>query len=184
MLKTHSYEQEVGGHAEQILTEIPDVIVKDFRPEDIGELRILAKNNTDPLTRAKLQAAGIVDMAEEAAEGRQPLGARRMGIWLNDTIVGSINVGQPEPNDSTEVSISYFIDKDYYNRGIARAAVKAVVDLKNSEGYDVVAEVNRANIPSVNLLEKLGFRFLRYDFREGEAIYKRTAAKADDVVGG
>jgi RimJ/RimL family protein N-acetyltransferase len=182
MQKNLSYEQKSGEHADQILTEVPGVTVKDFRPEDIEELRILAKNNINPLTRAKLQTAGIIDMAEEAAEGRQPLGARRMGIWLNDSIVGAINVGQPLPNDSSEVSISYFIDKDYYKKGIASAAVRAIVDLKNSEGYDVVAEVNRANTPSVNLLKKIGFQFVRYDFREGEEIYKRTATGPEYAV--
>lgn len=158
-------------------TEMPEVVLREYRPEDIEELTELAMKNLVPLTVAKIQAGGLISMAEETAEGYQPQGSHRMGIWMGDKIVGGVNIGLE--NDK-EMDISYFVDKDYAKRGIARAAVKAVVNWQTTEGNNFIAHVKADNFASVNLLKKVGFEFKKHDWSQSEDIYKLETQQASN----
>jgi RimJ/RimL family protein N-acetyltransferase len=164
----------------ELSTAMPNVLVREFRPEDVEEFRQVAWKNRDPLTTALLPAGGLGDMAEETAEGNQPTGTHRMAIWLDGKIIGGINMG-PDDEDNT-VDISYFIDKDHGKKGIASVAVGAVLDWQASEGKTAVAHVKSSNFSSLKLLKRLGFAHKKSNWVEHEEIYTREpgAPKAKD----
>lgn len=166
----------------ELTTENPDLTVSEITREDMDGFIKLAQENERPLTAVKLQVPGLIDMARQTAEGLQPEGAKRMAIKLGGVVVGAVFVGEKEPHTGKDVSISYFVDKSQYKKGVARAAVSSVVDYINGIGLNAVAEVSRDNVPSTALLKKVGFSFDRYDFDEGEVIYRRDAPHSSDKI--
>ncbi len=159
-------------------TEMPNVIVREYTPDDIEEVMKLALKNRDPLTNGRIQPAGITDFAERTAQNTQPDGTYGLGVWLNGNLVGGINAGM---DSKTELEISYYTDSDHARQGIAKAAVGAVVDWASHQGYDVVAHVTRDNISSTQLLKKIGFAFSKFDYEQHDQVYRYEAKSTDST---
>ena len=64
--------------------------------------------------------------------------------------------------DKKEAEVSISILKEFHGKGIASEALKKVIRfLRGGRKVNVViAQMNKSNLPSVSLFEKLGFKFL------------------------
>lgn len=62
---------------------------------------------------------------------------------------------------NSNAEIGYALSKDYWNKGIATEAVKKVIDFGfyNLNLNRIEARCLEFNVPSIKLLEKLGFKF-------------------------
>ena len=80
------------------------------------------------------------------------------GIYLNDEMIGVVTVTV----DNNQFEIGYMFKSKHHGKGYAYEGTKAVIDslIQQYEDYDVqiVAGAATKNIPSIKLLDKLGFR--------------------------
>lgn len=87
------------------------------------------------------------------------------GLWLvvdkeTNEVIGRAGVESKENcEDINQVELSYQVKKEYQNRGIATEVCKAIVDytFDRLEKESIIANVNEKNIPSIRIMEKLGF---------------------------
>jgi RimJ/RimL family protein N-acetyltransferase len=80
-----------------------------------------------------------------------------LGIYFDDVPVGQVTVWKFDFG-SDDISLSYWVDEDFYRRGIAFASVKLVADFVVSK-YDVsqvFIHVSEDNFASLQLAAKLG----------------------------
>ena len=80
-----------------------------------------------------------------------------LGIYFNDAPVGQITIWKILSSDT--ISLSYWVDKDFYRRGIATSAIRLVAfNVFERYGVDsVFIHVSEDNEPSLRLASKLGF---------------------------
>jgi RimJ/RimL family protein N-acetyltransferase len=80
-----------------------------------------------------------------------------LGIYFDDVPVGQITVWKVLSSDS--ISLSYWVDKDFYRRGIASSAIRLVAsDVFGRYGVgSVFIHISEDNEPSIRLASKLGF---------------------------
>lgn len=86
----------------------------------------------------------------------------RYYIYLKDSpnnIIGIINFSRMEHGPFSRCSIGYKFDSDFHGNGYALEACKAAIPIifSNYKIHRIEARVSPANIPSIKLLEKLGF---------------------------
>lgn len=99
------------------------------------------------------------------------------GIYLNDEMIGVVTVTV----DDDQFEIGYMFKNKYHGKGYAYEGTKAVIDslIQQYEDYNVqiVAGTATKNIPSIKLLDKLGFRCTSIEevsFVEGVVIEGRN----------
>lgn len=99
------------------------------------------------------------------------------GIYLNDEMIGVVTV----TFDNDQFEIGYMFKSKHHGKGYAYEGTKAVIDLlvQQYENYNVqiVAGTATKNIPSIKLLNKLGFRCTSIEeisFVEGVVIEGRN----------
>lgn len=93
------------------------------------------------------------DLAREAPEWR------KWAITLagDDTAIGFVAAG--EKRQGKVIEIGYMLDRAHQRQGIAREALRLVIDQLFAEGdRRVFADTDPDNLPSRALLERLGFR--------------------------
>ncbi len=99
------------------------------------------------------------------------------GLWLiidkeTNSVIGRAGVESKENcKDITQVELSYQVKKEYQNRGIATEVCKAIVNytFEKLEKKSIIANVNEKNIPSIRIMEKLGFE----SFGDGKYILRK-----------
>jgi len=79
----------------------------------------------------------------------------RLGIWDEDTFVGSINLTPEE--DGSEAEIGYWLDARHTGKGYATVATRALANYAKNKFPKVRAEVAEGNEASVRVLERVGF---------------------------
>lgn len=87
------------------------------------------------------------------------------GLWLivnkaDGKVIGRAGVESKEScNDLSQVELSYQIAVPYQNKGFATEVCKAIVDyaFKDLGKTSIIAKADKNNLPSVKLLENLGF---------------------------
>ena len=79
-------------------------------------------------------------------------------IFLNDKLIGDIGLNF-SGQDNMKVAIGYTIKKDEQMKGCGKEAVLGVIDyiFRTLHRHKITAEVDPKNIPSVKLLESIGF---------------------------
>lgn len=90
------------------------------------------------------------------------------GLWLivdkeTGEVIGRAGVESKENcEDINQVELSYQVKKEYQNKGIATEVCRAIVEytFKRLEKDSIIANVNKKNIPSIRIMEKLGFNSL------------------------
>ena len=88
------------------------------------------------------------------------------GLWLivdkeTGEVIGRAGVESKENcEDINQVELSYQVKKEYQNKGIATEVCKAIVNytFEKLEKKSIIANVNEKNIPSIRIMEKLGFK--------------------------
>ena len=81
-------------------------------------------------------------------------------ITLNDKVIGTIDLNYND--DYQEVELGYILNMKYWHKGYAKEAAEAVIDFAKSIGVKKLVGVCFAvNVASKELLEKLGFKFVR-----------------------
>lgn len=99
------------------------------------------------------------------------------GIYLNNEMIGVVTV----TFDNDQFEIGYMFKNKHHGKGYAYEGTKAVIDLliQQYEDYNIqiVAGTATKNIPSIKLLNKLGFRCTSIEevsFVDGVAIEGRN----------
>ncbi|WP_206539797.1 GNAT family N-acetyltransferase [Psychroserpens damuponensis] len=74
-------------------------------------------------------------------------------------LIGDIGLHFIE-NDDKQVEIGYTLNKDFQGKGYATEALKCIINyiFIDLNKYRIFASVDPRNIPSIKLLERLGFR--------------------------
>lgn len=81
-------------------------------------------------------------------------------------LIGDLYIRQ----EGTSFWIGYTISRQFARRGYAFEALKTMIRyIKIIGGTEILADVDRGNIPSINLLEKLNFSLV--EKRNGNLIY-------------
>lgn len=160
-------------------TEMPDVSVVQLTEQDLAEVKeLFVKNiehtageiNSDEFLYEQI----IKDISDNESKNR------RLGIRFKDKLVGYISLVPSEISfDPDDVEVAYFIDKDHVGKGIARAAVGAVVKYEDDQGHNVIATVNPRNQASLNLLKKLGFHEDHIDDDSRQVLARRALITQD-----
>lgn len=85
----------------------------------------------------------------------------------SDTIIGEIIITTPKHVksiynlDNTWI-IEYYLNKQFWNRGIMSGAISAIIHNMKGQGIDNIgALVDEKNTPSIRVLEKVGFVYKR-----------------------
>ena len=78
-----------------------------------------------------------------------------------DVIIGSVSFARIEHGAFSRASIGYKFDKDYHHQGYAFEACQAAIHVlfTNYKIHRLDARVSPNNLPSILLLERLGFRY-------------------------
>lgn len=87
-----------------------------------------------------------------------------------DTIIGSVNFSRMEHGPFSKTSIGYKFDSAYHGHGYALEACQAAIPVifSNYRIHRIEARVAPDNIPSIKLLEHLGFRFEGIEYESVE----------------
>ena len=87
-----------------------------------------------------------------------------------DTIIGSVNFTRIEHGPFSRTMIGYKFDAAYHKKGYAYEACLAAIDIifSNYKIHRIEARVAPDNIPSIKLLEKLGFQFEGIEYESVE----------------
>ncbi len=80
----------------------------------------------------------------------------RNGIWVGDQLVGGIDVVETDEKNTKEVS--YWIDKDWRGKKLARGALGIIARQADEGGGILIANVDKGNFGSMGVLDTAGFR--------------------------
>jgi RimJ/RimL family protein N-acetyltransferase len=81
-------------------------------------------------------------------------------IFHNDKVIGCIDVGKIKMNEEklSYRQLSYWVDKNHARKGIMYKCLKSFEKIFRDCGLDyIMATIEAINIPSVSLVEKMGF---------------------------
>lgn len=162
-------------------TDVPGVTVRGISEADLPEVKALFEDNvihSGPVTSDEFLYDRV---AQDVARG-DGVTDRRLGVRFEDKLVGYIDVSSSEISyDPSDVEISYFIDKKHIKKGIAKAAVGAVVGYEDNRGHNVIAEVDYGNEASLKLLKKLGFEEHPEDKDDRIVLARRALVTKDQM---
>ena len=139
----------------------------DFRPLPAAVAQVLPH---DRETAARLLGlrlpvewpqADLLDVLPiQAAAGSQD---EAFGVWVmiereSETVIGDIGFTGP-PGEDGSVEVGYSVIPDRRGRGYATEAARVIVDwaLAQPRVRAVVANCSRENVPSIRVLERIGF---------------------------
>ena len=77
-----------------------------------------------------------------------------------DVIIGTVSCGSLSTEPFCCGTLGYKFDEDYWHKGYAREAISCVMDAVFTELnlHRIIAYVMEENVPSIKLLENMGFR--------------------------
>ena len=106
---------------------------------------------------------GILDLVERRKDDAMSVDAPFLvAVALKDTdeMVGEIVV---MPNDGT-ISLGYTFSYKHHRKGYAFEALTALIDLlhRRYPEWDFISFIEPENVPSMNLLKKLGYKDMGY----------------------
>ncbi len=89
-----------------------------------------------------------------------------------DTLIGIVNFSRMEHGPFSCASIGYKFDTDYHGNGYAFEACQAAISVifYNYKIHRIEARVAPDNIPSIKLLERLGFSFEGIEYKSVEVM--------------
>jgi RimJ/RimL family protein N-acetyltransferase len=147
------------------------VVLYQFLPCDAPAIFSLIDENREHLSKYNEPTAEkYPDVLSVRKSIERPVDPRRLrfGIWARGVIVGSINV-TPELSDRRSAAIGYWLAQEHTGLGYASTAVRGLTKYAfDRMGCDrLSAHVDRGNLPSLNLLERVSFKRV---FEEGKTL--------------
>lgn len=98
------------------------------------------------------------------------------GVYLDTTIIGEVSLWTFSDNSESEISISYWIDKDHRNLGYASTAVNLALKhcFEALNKTKIYAHTTIENYSSKKLLSKLGFietHFMTFNAKKEKKVF-------------
>lgn len=167
--------EQIGSHQEEpdtLETTRPGVTVNPLSEADLPALKKMFDRNKDHFERGGIWTDLYTTIEEEVTTGDHADTRHRMAIRNNGKLAGYIGaVFSEDPSKAHEVQIAYALDMLHAERGIATAAVRAVVEHENEKGNTVVADVEPENGRSKKLLGRLGFKASALHDEHGREVF-------------
>jgi len=163
--------------------ETPRLILRPFKLSDIDEAYSVLEGHPDVwkfdpgFCRTKLQRANLI---KKYALSNDENGFGNLAAVLKSTreLIGYIGLQSyrlgNEPHDPLEVELFYKLGRDFWGKGYAFEACRAVINFAFNRLHlpHLVTSTNSENTPSIRLLRRLGFSF-----------YGQPSAWSSDIVG-
>lgn len=159
-----------------LVIEIPEhgITLRELTLQDVPLLFDLVDYDPDHLRQFGDDIAekyASIEKIEASILTPENAAKTRFGIWVDDTLVGRINIEPIQTGVSAEVG--YFVGKKYIGNNYAATALKALCDYAfTSLGYQVLeAHIAVGNEASRKAVEKCGFdlmTILRIEDKSGE----------------
>lgn len=166
----------------RLALETPRLLLRRFRAEDAEDCFAFLSDAED----ARMDCSRAFTAMDEAYRERMELFARRESqymIVLKETaaVIGTVNVFNNDSRAVEAMEVGYCVAPAHKRKGYACEALSALLQLLQRELYLdlVLAGAREENLPSIRLLEKLGFR------REGlhrKAVWDEWADQPADLV--
>lgn len=79
---------------------------------------------------------------------------------MPDRVIGTVSCGSISQDPYNSGVLGYKFDEDYWHKGYAREAIERIVEeiFKELQLHRIIANVMETNMPSIKLLENMGFR--------------------------
>jgi ribosomal-protein-serine acetyltransferase len=142
-----------------IATAVPELRLVELTADDAPAYYDLVDRNRAHLTQhGDYLELGEATPESVAAELRDPENRHlRFGVWLNDALIGRVDLNQRTPED---VVLGYWLGDEYTGQGYGTLACQALIDYgKAALGARTVwAGVTKGNAGSEALLGRLGFQ--------------------------
>ena len=139
------------------------LLLRPLRADD-AEMLAAYRNDDDVARYQDWELPYTPEMAEQFIASQRdvdwgiPGEWLQMGIEFDGRLVGDVAVGWN--GSGRRASIGYSLASDAQGRGLATEAVEAVVDRLLADGVQRIdATADPANVPSMRLLERLGFEY-------------------------
>ena len=138
-----------------------ELILKVIPPEDYATYRDLINNPNVTRMTGSIPYPVTMEFVEKRLAGRARQEAEERtiaerGFYVDGVLVGS---GSYFPDDDGKCAIGYSIGEEYWGKGYATAAAKAIIAMAREHGNMGVLYADHAkdNPASGRVLEKLGF---------------------------
>jgi ribosomal-protein-alanine N-acetyltransferase len=150
----------------QMILETPRLILRPFLDEDIGRLAELMTNrdfmrfSLGPYTREQTQ--GVLQKFLSWNQGGLP-SQFAVVFRENNELIGYCGFLHWHLDGADEIEIGYRLHPDYWNRGIASEAARAVGDhaFRDLRLPRVISLIHPDNVPSRRVAEKNGMKIER-----------------------
>jgi [ribosomal protein S5]-alanine N-acetyltransferase len=153
--------------------ETERLILREFQRKDLHALApILADPNV-----MKFSPTGVnsLEQVREKIEGfiacYEAFGFGKWAVMLKacDRLLGYCGIAIEQIDDKYEKELGYRLDARYWGQGLATEAASAAIQcgLEQFNLPYVLGIVERANVASVRVLEKVGMRYARTTFFHG-----------------
>ena len=151
------------------ILETERLLLREINPDDAGDFFNLNENpNVIKYTGDK--AFQNIDGAREFLENYQDYRLNGYGRWaviskVNNEFLGWCGLKYNSSTEETDVGFRFF--EHYWNKGFATESAGACIDygFKNLNLNTVIGRAMQDNTASVNVLEKLGMKYLiDFDF--------------------
>lgn len=105
----------------------------------------------------------------------KPLGNRHFELWgieFEGKLIGHFELKQTDNTIGDELEAVYFLDKNFWGRGIIPEVLKAVNKYANSIGKICIATINPENTRTVRSLQKAGVEKEKWIGEGDDKVYK------------
>jgi len=143
----------------ELPTEQETVVLRQLTPEDASAYFEAVDANRDHLRQFGDNTAEkypTLESVEESIANPSNPDKLRMGIWDDETFVGSINLTPSD--DGSDAELGYWLDGRHTGKGYATVAAKALAGYAKNKFPKVHAEVVDGNEASSRVLERAGFK--------------------------
>jgi RimJ/RimL family protein N-acetyltransferase len=166
-----------------IETDIPGMVVEGISEVELPDVKALFNKNIEHSAGGGVASDEFLynQVVEDVTKGKGTTD-QRFGIRLGNKLVGYIGA-VPKGNlvEPDLIELSYFVDKDYIRKGIAKAAVGAVVKHEENKDKTVFAVVDSTNKGSIKVLEGLGLHESHVD-RDMRTVMAKRALVSDEIL--
>lgn len=145
-----------------ISTERPDVVLRQYVPQDAGAIFSLIDSSREHLSQFGEETAAkypdVESVLVSITDNPQP-NKLRFGIWRSDVLVGSINLTPFSRGPGGQMG--YYIGAPYLRQGFATTAARACVNyaLYTLWWRSLHARAHRDNRASQEVLRRAGLEF-------------------------
>ena len=139
-----------------------------IRPADVADKTSMFRYRSDFETN-RFQSSAIQSM-KDMDDFFQKISSKINipGTWFqfaiieqnSNSLIGDIGVHFLETSDNRQVEIGYTLDKNFRGKGYAMEALVKIIDylFQHLNKHRIIASIDPANVNSIKLIERLGFR--------------------------